>query len=164
MFRTLLALTLPAALLVAQAGPEGERPRREEGERPGRARIAARLHAIRTRIIMNNLSVPETLAKGVSDRWGQFDFESHDRRQGMRAARQKVQDVLMGPGTEEEKNIKVLPAMNLFSGLQKQQKEAKQKFEEDIQRMLTPVQQGRFIILMDEFQRKLLEAMPEGRR
>jgi hypothetical protein len=164
MFRTLLALSLPAALLVAQAGPEAEHPRSEAGERPGRARIAARLHAIRSRLIMNSLGVPETLARSVADRWGQFDFESHDRRQAMRAARQKVQEILMGPGSEEEKNIKVLPAMNQFSGLQKQQKEAKQKFEEDLQRMLTPVQQGRFIILMDEFQRKLLEAMPENRR
>jgi hypothetical protein len=133
----------------------------DQGGGPDRARIAARLHKIRARLIQDNLGVPDNTARNIADRWGQFDFECHERRQNMRVTRQKVKDIIMGPGTEEDKNLRVAPAMAQFALMQKQQKEAKQKFEEDIQRMLTPVQQGRFVILMDDFQRRLTEALPD---
>ena len=162
MFRKPLAILLPAALLVAQAGPRIDH--REMGERPNRDHIAARLTAIRTRRIEASLAIPEPQAKNLAVRWGQFDLESHDRRQAMRMARQKVQEILQGPGTEEEKNLRVVPPMTQFAAIQKQQRDAKQKFEEDIQKMLTPAQQGRFIILMEDFQRNLLEAMTDQRK
>ena len=161
MFRTLLTLLLPATLLVAQGNPGAEGLRPDPGDLAAHARIALRLNAIRTQRIKAALGSPESQARGIADQWGQFDLESHRRRLGMRAARQRVQEVLMLPGTEEEKNLKIVPIVNQFAAIQKQQKEAKQKFEEDIQHLLTPAQQGRFIILMEEFQRNLLEAMGE---
>lgn len=157
MFRTLLAISFPAALLLAEVAPGPPPPM----ERPGRARIAHRLHQIRAQRIQTCLGVAETLAKAIADRWGQFDQDSHGRRQTMRGYRRNLQEVLLGPGTEDEKNAKVTPVMAQLSGVQKQQKEAKQRFEEDIQRMLTPVQQGRFVLLMEDFQHNLIEAVGE---
>jgi Spy/CpxP family protein refolding chaperone len=87
-----------------------------------------------------------------------------DRRQGMRGARQQMQDILMGPGSEEEKNLKANPVMEKYTSMHHQQQEARRKFEEDIRAMLTPVQQGRFIILMNDFQAELREALPPERR
>ena len=166
MIRTLLAFTLPAALLLAQAGPGGERPRMDPRDPANRDRIFARLNEIRTQRIQASLGVSVSLAKGIADRWGAFDLESHSRRQGLREARQKVQDILVGPGTEEEKNQRIAAPMAQFAAFQKQQRDAKEKFEGEIQKLLTPVQQGRFLLLMDEFQRRLTEVMtgPRGGR
>ena len=161
MIRALLTLFLPATLLVAQGVG---RPGPDLGDGPARSRLAARINLIRTERIKSTMGLSEPLAKTIADQWGQYDLDSHARRQGMRAARQRVQDILLEPGTEEAKNLKLVPIMAQFAAIQKQQKDAKQKFEEDLQRMLTPVQQGRFIILMEDFQRSLLEAMADQRK
>ena len=161
MFRTLLALTLPVALLMGAPDPG---PGSAPVERSGRGHLANRLHGIRSQRIQTCLGVPESMAKSIADRWGQFDQASLARRQGMRAALQKLQAVLMGPGSEEDKNQRVLPVTAQYTALHRQQREAKVAFEEDIQRMLSPVQQGRFIVLMEDFQHSLLDAMAEQRR
>jgi len=166
MIRTLLALTLPATLLLAQAGPGGDRPSRMEPPRDpaARERLFAHLNEIRTQRIQSSLGVSASMAKSIADRWGAFDLEAHGRHQGLREARQKVQDILMGPGTEEEKNARVGPPMAQFSALQRQQRDAKEKFEGEIQKLLTPAQQGRFLLLMDDFQRRLTEVMAGPQR
>ena len=163
MYRMLIALTIPAVLLVAQGGPGPERGRPDLADPAARARIFARLHTIRTERLQASLGVTPVLAKTIADRWGQFDQDSHGRRQTMRETRQKVQDILVGPGSEEEKNVRIGPAMAQFSVLQKAQRDAKEKFEADIQKLLTPAQQGRFLVLMDEFQRRLSEVVRERR-
>ena len=163
MYRMLLALSVPAVLLVAQGAPAPERTRPDLADPAVRARIFARLHAIRTERLQTSLGVTPVLAKSIADRWGQFDQDSHGRRQSMRETRQKVQDILVGPGSEEDKNARIGPAMAQFSALQKAQRDAKEKFEADIQRLLTPAQQGRFLVLMDEFQRRLGEVVREHR-
>ena len=161
MFRNLLFLFLPATLLVAQGAGAAKG---DPGEAPAHSRLIARLNAIRTERIKASLGIPDPLAKSIADQWGAYDMASHERRQAMRAARQRVQEILLEPATEEAKNLKLIPIMAQFSAIQKQQKDAKQRFEEEIQRMLTPVQQGRFIILMEDFQRSLVEAMADQRR
>jgi len=161
-----LMLTLTATLLGAQGAAPDERPRAtpERTLRPRfQARIQARLHRIRQEKIQESLGVPEGKAKAIADRWGQFDEDSLERRQGMRGARQQMQDLLMGPGSEEDKNGRVGPLMERYNRLHLQQQEARRRFEDDIRAMLTPVQQGRFIILMNDFQNKLREALPPNR-
>jgi len=164
MIRTLLALTLPAALLLAQGGPGAERPRTEPRDPAARERLFARLNEIRTQRIQASLGVAPSLAKSIADRWGVFDQEAHNRHQNLREARQKIQDILLGPGTEEEKNARVGGPMAQFSALQKQQRDSKERFEGEIQKLLTPAQQGRFLLLMDDFQRRLSEVMAGPRR
>jgi hypothetical protein len=164
MFRSLLAITLPAVLLLGQGGPGAERPRMDPGDPPDRARIFERLHELRTSRIQASLGVSVSTAKGIADKWGQFDRDSHSRRQNLREARQAIQDILLVPGTEEEKNARIGPALAQFAAAQRQQRDAKEKFEGEIQRMLSPVQQGRFLILMEEFQRRLNEAVGPLRR
>ena len=164
--RTLLAFLLPASLLMAQGRPPEERLRGggPQLERPMRARIMARLHEIRAQRIQKALGVPEAKANAIADRWGRFDQDSMDRRQGMRAARQQVQETLLGTGSEDEKNVMIRPHLDRFSTLHKLQQEAKARFETDIQDMLSPAQQGRFLLLMEEFQRAVLDSMPDRQR
>jgi hypothetical protein len=177
--RTLLVLLLPVALLSAQDRPAGtpeagradnkagvrtERPRREPAEHPFRARLRARLHEIRTQRIQKALGVPEAKATAIADCWGRFEVENAERRQGMHAARGQIQEALLGPGSEEEKNARVRPVMERFAALRKAQLEARGKWEEETKAMLTPVQQGRFLILAEEFQREVQASMRGGER
>lgn len=165
--RTLLALALPAVLLAAQdrtaagaaVGTPPERPRREQGDRLLHARLRARLQEIRSQRIQKALGVPDSKANAIADRWGRFEQETAERRQGIRAARQQVQDALLGPGSEDDKNARVRPAIERFSALRKAQLDARGKWEEEIKAMLTPAQQGRFILLAEDFQREVQASM-----
>jgi hypothetical protein len=168
MFRTLLLLILPAALLSAQGRLRPERPRpnpRAEARRElRRDRVMAVVHQLRMRRIQQSLGVPEDRARAIADRWARFDEDSHDRRQGMKQLREQVNGILVGPGSENEKNAKLKPMVEQMAVLQKQQQETKQAFEDDIRSSLSPAEQGRFILLMEEFNRALLEAMAKEKQ
>lgn len=151
-----------AATGAPTASAPGAPPAR--GSMVSRPQIMAQLNAIRTERLQSALGVPPAMAKTVADRWGQFDQEAHDRRQGFQATRQRIQEVLMGPGNDEEKNAQVAPLISQCVAIQKQQRDAKERFEAEIQRTLTPVQQARLFLLMDEFQRRLSEILPEHHR
>lgn len=69
----------------------------------------------------------------------------------------------MGPGTEEEKNAKLKPLMDQFISLRSQQDAGRKQFEEDIRAGLTPAQQARLILVMDEIQQRLRESLREVR-
>jgi hypothetical protein len=51
-----------------------------------------------------------------------------------------------------------------LTALQRQQQEAKRVFEEDIRTSLTPAQQGRFMLLQEEFEKALQAAIAEQRK
>ena len=163
MFRILLLLILPAALLSAQGRLRPERPRpnsRAEARRElRRDRVMAFVHQLRMKRIQQGLGVPEGKARTIADRWAQFDDDSHGRRQEMKKLRDQVNGILVGPGSEDEKNAKLKPMVEQLAALQRQQQETKQVFEDDLRSTLSPTEQGRFIILMEEFNRSLLEAM-----
>lgn len=169
MFRTALILILAAAVLPAQGRLRAERPRpllerREARREMKRDAIMARIHQMRTNRLQQALGVPEDKARAIADRWAQFDVDSMDRRQNMRRLREQVNSTLMGPGSEDEKNTRLRPMIDQLAGEQKLQQEARQKFETEIRNSLTPAQQGRFILLVDEFQRSLQEALAEQKR
>jgi len=163
MFRTLLLLILPAALLSAQGRLRPERPRpnpRAEARRElRRDRVMAFVHQLRMKRIQHSLGVPEEKARTIADRWTQFDEDSHDRRQGMKQLREQVNGILVGPGSEEEKNARLKPMVEQLAALQKQQQETKQAFEDALRSDRCPDPQGRFILPMAEFNRSRLEAM-----
>ncbi len=165
--RAALILLLSALSLTAQGRLRPDRPRREAADRPGafrRERIAARLHEIRSRKLQDTLGLSEDKAHAVADRWSQFDEDSFSRRHQMVQLRQQMNTTLMGPGTEEDKNKRVQPVLDQLAGFRLQQEAARKHFEEDIRGSLTPAQQGRFILLVDEFQRSLQEAIQERRK
>lgn len=165
--QTTLILTMTALTLGAQGRLRPERPRREAPERPAvlrRERIVHQLHELRKRKLKDALGLPDEKAKAIADRWSTFDEDSAGRRQQMVQLRQQVDTTLRGPGTEEEKNRKLQPVVDQLAGLRQQQQQARTRFEEDISGSLTPAQQGRFILLVDEFQRSLQEAIHEIRK
>lgn len=168
MFRSAFLLFLPALVLPAQGRVRGERPRpflmRREGRHDfKRDGIMARLHQMRMNRIQKSLGVPEDKARILADRWSQFDRDSMDRRQDMRRLREQVNAILVGSGSEDEKNTRLRPLIDQLAARQKQQQEARQVFEADIRATLTPAQQGRFILLTEEFQRSMQEALAEQR-
>ena len=165
--RTILILLASALTLGAQGRFRSERPRRDfaQGrENPRRERIEAMLHEIRTRKLRESLGLPDEKARAIADRWSQFDGATFSRRQQMAQLRQQMNGTLMGPGTEEEKNRKVQPVVDQLADLRQQQRNARRQFEEDIEKSLTPAQQGRFILLMDEMQKNIQDAIQERRR
>jgi hypothetical protein len=165
--RTVLILTVTALSLGAQGRLRLERPRREGAERPAgplRNRIMERLHEIRARKLQDTLGLTGEKANAIADRWSLFDEESFSRRQQMIQLRQQMNATLMGPGSEEDKNRKLQPVVDQLAGLRQQQEASRKRFEEDIRGSLTPAQQGRFILLMDEFQKSLQEAIQERRK
>lgn len=169
MFRAALILTLPALLVAAQARPRmmmPQGPMHRPALRPQlhRERVMAQLHRIRTARIQESLGVPEDKALAIANRWEKFDRDSMDRRQEMNRLRDQVNTTLVGPGTEEEKNAKLRPMMGQLTLMRQNQQEARRKFEEDICASLTPAQQGRFILLTEEFQKHLQEAIQDQRR
>lgn len=165
--RVALILTLTALTLDAQGHLRPERPHRGPSERsatPRRDRIVARLHEIRSRKLQESLGLTEEKAKAIADRWSQFDEDSFSRRQQAGRLRQQMNETLVGPGSEEDKNKKLKPIVDQLSALRQQQEGARKAFEEDIRGSLTPAQQGRFILMVDEFQKSLQEAIQEQRK
>jgi hypothetical protein len=164
--RTALILLLTALSLGAQGRFRAERPR-QFGERPAtlrRDRIVAQLHEIRARRLQQSLGLSEEKANAIADRWSRFDEDSFSRRQQLVQLRQRMNATLMGPGSEDEKNKKLQPIVEQLTGLRQQQQDARKRFEDDIRESLTPAQQGRFILLVDEFQKSLQEAIQEQRK
>lgn len=166
-FRTVLIVALTALTLAAQGRARPERSFRGPSERrvgPNRERIVAQLHEFRSKRLQQSLGLTEEKANAIANRWSQFDEISMTRRREMAQLRQQMNGALMGPGTEEEKNKKIEPIVGQLAGLRQQQQYARKHFEEEVQATLTPAQQGRFILLMDEFQKSLQEAIQEQRR
>lgn len=165
--RVLLLLALTALTLGAQGRVRPERPFRDFSERragPRRERIVAALHELRSRKLQRSLGLSEEKANTIADRWALFDQESSSRRQLMGQLRQQMNTTLTGPGSEDEKNRKLQPVMDELAALRQQQEASRKRFEEDIRGSLTPAQQGRFILLVDEFQKSIQEAIQEQRK
>jgi len=127
-------------------------------------RIAARLYQIRVNRLQQSLGLSEDKAASIAKRWAYFDEETIDRRREMRQIRQHSNDLLLGPGSEEEKNVKLRPLMDRFGVLRQQQQDARKKLEDDIRGSLTPTQQGRFILLEEEMQRVVQDTIQELRK
>lgn len=160
MFRRLFALLLPVTLLVG--GPPVPK---ERGPRTAQWRneIAARLHQLRVDRLQQTLGVPAEKARSIADRWAQFDGENRNQRHRLRQLHEQVNSLLLSPLPEEEKNTRIRPLVEQFSALRQQQQELKRKFEEDIRSSLTPAQQGRFLLVVEELQRALGEAIKAQR-
>ncbi len=134
-------------LALAQAQPEGE----------GRL-----LYQFRVEHLERNVGLTEDQARSVADRWARFDRDLFEKTRQVRELRAQFNDILMGPGSEEEKNAKVKPLLDQFVALRHQQMNLKLQFEDDIRARLSPAQQVRLIVQVDEMQRRMLEVLRQG--
>lgn len=162
MLRVLLALLLSVAALAGQNAPPMPR---ESGPKTsqGRGDITARLYRMRLERLQQSLGISEEKAKAIADRWSQFDQDSHDSRRRVKQLHQQVNGILFSPLSEDEKNARIRPLVEQYSAIRQQQDDLKRKFEDDIRGTLTPAQQGRFLLVAEEMQRALFEAIKAQR-
>lgn len=147
MFRPLLLIaSLSIAAMPGMAQPEGGRP----------------LARFRLDQLQQAVGLPEPQARAVVDRWARYDLEQFEKTRQIRDIRHRFSDILLGPGAEEEKNAKVKPLLEQFIELRHQQTELKLKFEEDIRAKLSPAQQVRLILHVEEMQRRMVDALRQG--
>lgn len=147
MFRPALLLSLFLALILpARAQADDNRP----------------LVRYRMEQLQQTVGLPEEQARAVVDRWSRYDREQFDKTQQIRELRRRFNDILLGPGSEEEKNAKVRPLLEQFVELRRQQADLKFRFEDDIRAKLSPAQQVRLILQVEEMQRRVVEALKEG--
>jgi hypothetical protein len=164
MFRIAVILAASSLVLPAQVRPRPERPRAEARREIRRERWMAQLHQFRAKRIQASLGVSEERAKAIADRWEQHDLESMGRRQEMKGLRDQINGILVGPGSEADKNRRLQPMVERLAVLRGQEQESKQKFMEDIRNSLTPAEQARFILLAEDLQRSVKEAIVEQQK
>ncbi|HWQ10401.1 MAG TPA: hypothetical protein VN436_14875 [Holophaga sp.] len=162
MFQVLFAMFLPAALLVGQGTPSASKDPGAKGDTQGN--ILLRLHRVRSERLQQALGIPEDKARAIADRWGQFDLDNRDLRKRIRQLHEQVNGLLFGPLPEDDKNARIRPLMEQFAILQRQQLELRRRFEEDVRNALSPAQQGRLILVVDEIQRALIEEIHKQRK
>lgn len=149
MFRPVLLMSLLSLATLpgyAQAQAEDDRP----------------LARFRMDQLQQTVGLPEEQARGVVERWSRYDREQFDKTQQIHQIRRRFNDILLGPGSEEDKNAKVRPMLDQFVELRRQQAELKFRFEDDIRTKLSPAQQVRLIIQVEEMQRRVVEALKQG--
>ncbi len=112
--------------------------------------------------LQQTVGLPEEQARIVVERWSRYDREQFELTKQIQQIRRHFNDILLGPGTEEDKNAKVRPLLDQFVELRRQQKDLKFRFEDDIRARLSPAQQVRLIIQVEEMQRRVVEALRQG--
>lgn len=147
MFRPVLLMSiLSIATLPGHAQAEDDRP----------------LARFRMDQLQQTVGLPEDQARAVVDRWSRYDREQFEKTQQIHQIRRRFNDILLGPGSEEDKNAKVRPMLDQFVELRRQQADLKFRFEDDIRAKLTPAQQVRLILQVEEMQRRVVEALKQG--
>jgi len=154
--RPILMLLLAPALAAQQEPPAGKAA--QEGH------ILAQFYQVRVTRIQQSLGLSEDRAKALAERWGRWDRDLVGRGRQMMQLRAQFNLVLVGAGSEDEKSVKVKPLVDQFLDLRRQQEEAKHRFEAEILQALTPAQQARMIILVEDIQGRIRETLRETRR
>jgi hypothetical protein len=159
--RRLILIPALATALLAQPAPG-------PGPQPGRAvqegQIMAQLNAMKVERIQQSLGFSEDRAKALAERWTRWEREMMDRGRQMFQLRAQFNQILAGVGSEDDKNAKVKPLLDKFMELRHQQEEGKRRFETDILQSLTPAQQARMILLVEDIQSRIRETLRESRR
>jgi Spy/CpxP family protein refolding chaperone len=147
MFRPfLMLLALALAALPARTQAEEERP----------------LARFRLDQLQQSVGLPEAQARAVVERWARYDQDQFEKTRQIQQLRRRFNDILLGPGAEEDKSAKVRPLLEQFVDLRRQQADLKLKFEDDIRARLSPAQQVRLILHVEEMQRRMVDALRQG--
>lgn len=158
----LLLLTASLAAGHAQGRPFQERPRR--ADKGPEAAAGPMLLQLRTQRIQDALALPEDRAKTLAERWARYDQDFMQRAKEQARLRGRFNEILLGPGSEDEKNAHIKPLVDQFMDFRRQQVDLKTRFEEEVRAGLTPAQQVRLIILVDDLTRQIREGIREALR
>jgi len=124
--------------------------------------LAARLFKMRMSRIQQTLGLSEEQARAIAERWKRYDLEFMNSAQRQDPLRQKFNEILRGPATEDEKNSQLKPLVEQFLAQRSQQEQARHRFEEDLRSNLGTAQQVRLLILMEDLHRELGEILREA--
>lgn len=163
MFRMVLPLVLPVALLASQGDPV---PPKEPGRQKKvlkQEQLFTRLHRFRMERLQRALGISGDEARAIADRWARFDRETLACRLSLRRLHQQTGVMLLSPISEDEKNGQARPLIEQFIALRQQQYDLRRAFENEVRATLTPAQQARFILVTEEMQRSLLAAIRKHR-
>lgn len=157
---------LLSALMAQAPGPRQEplRPRQERPEQDGEQPDPRPLLRFRANRLQEGLGLDAARAGSIAQRWAQFDQEHFQRQRQISALRLRFNDILMGPEAEDRKSALVKPLLDQFMDLRDQQMEAKRRFEDDIRQGLSPAQQARLILMVDDLNKKVMDALRERRQ
>ncbi|MBI1753610.1 MAG: hypothetical protein HY014_08725 [Acidobacteria bacterium] len=112
--------------------------------------------------LQQTVGLPEPQARAVVDRWSRYDQDQFEKTKQIQQLRRRFNDILLGPGAEEDKSAKVRPLLDQYVELRRQQMELKLKFEDDIRAKLNPAQQVRLILQVEDMQRRMADAIKQG--
>jgi hypothetical protein len=160
MHRPLLLLALATALTAQEPAPPPPQPGRSAQE----ASILSQLYQVRVARIQQCLGLPEDRSRALAERWGRWDKDFIGRARQMVQLRTQFNQILMGAGAEDDKSARVKPLVDQFLELRQQQEDAKRRFEGDILKTLSPAQQARMILLVEDIQARIRETLREARR
>ena len=160
MYRPLLMLTLTTALAAQQEPPTAPPP----GKAAQEGHIFAQFYQLRVARIQQSLGVSEDRAKALAERWGRWDRDLMERGRQMMLLRAQFNQALLGTGSEDEKCAKIKPMIDQFLDLRQQQEDAKHRFETEILKSLTPAQQARMILLVEDIQTRIRETLRDARK
>lgn len=158
--RALFAAALLPSLLAAQPSP-ARRMARMEARQGEDGPLARQIHGLRTRQIREVMGLPEAQAGAIADRWTLHDREVAQGARQLNQVRGQFREVLLGPGSEEEKSARLKPLVEQFLDLRRKQMEARARFETEVRAGLSPVQQARLILLVEEMTRRLQEGLAD---
>ncbi|WP_316412014.1 hypothetical protein [Mesoterricola silvestris] len=162
--KSALLLGLCATLGLAQAPRSPQHPpRNAPPSRVQDPRFMARLFQWRASRIQSVLGLPEDRARMMAEKWGRWDREHMERGQQTAELRRQFHQILMGPEAEDEKNVRLKPVVDGYMTLRRAQEAGRKQFEEDIRAGLSPAQQARLILVMEEIQQKLREGLKDAR-
>jgi Spy/CpxP family protein refolding chaperone len=162
MYRPLLMLAL-ATVLTAQQPPASVPPA-PQGRSAQEGHILAQFYQLRVTRIQQCLGVSEDRARDMAERWGRWDRDFIGRSRQMVQLRAQLNQVLMGAGPEDDKNARVKPLVDQFLALRQQQEDAKHRFEAEVLKALTPAQQARMILLVEDIQSRIRDTLREARK
>ncbi len=131
---------------------------------PGQAQTEEGRPLVRFRMeqLQQSVGLPESQARVVVERWARYDQDQFETTRQIQQLRRRFNDILLGPGAEEDKSAKVRPMLEQFVEMRRQQAGLKLKFEEDIRAKLSPAQQVRLILHVEEMQRRMSDALRQG--
>ncbi len=151
---------LLTALLTQQPGvpPPPRQGDQEQQPDPGP------LMRFRAKRLEDGLGLSPAQADAIARRWNRFDLDHFQRQRQISDLRLRFNDILMGADPEDRKNALIRPLLDQFMQLRDQQMEAKRQFEDDIRKGLSPAQQARLILMVDDLNKKVMDALRERRQ
>jgi hypothetical protein len=162
MLKPMLLFALSTAL-VAQQDPAQPVQPTPPGKVVQDGHVMAMLNQMRVARLQQTLGISEDRAKAIAERWTRWDRDFMDRGRQMQQVRAQFNQILLCSSSEDDKSTKLKPLVEQFLSLRQQQEEAKRRFETEILQPLSPAQQARMILLVEDIQTKIRDAIRANR-